>query len=67
MSNLIHSYPTVFAIGHKMIADLFNGSVVVEEKVDGSQFSFGVIDGELVCRSKGQQIVVNAPEKEGSA
>jgi hypothetical protein len=60
---MINSYPTVFAIGHRAIQDLFNGSVVVEEKVDGSQFSFGVIDGELQCRSKGKNLILDAPEK----
>jgi hypothetical protein len=59
----VHSYPTVFAIGHRAIADLFNGYVLVEEKVDGSQFSFGIIDGELQCRSKGKQLILDAPEK----
>lgn len=59
----LHSYATVFAIGHKMIEGLFSGPVVVEEKVDGSQFSFGLIDGELVCRSKGKQLILDAPEK----
>lgn len=60
---MIGSYPTVFAIGHKMIEGLFAGPVVVEEKVDGSQFSFGVVDGELMCRSKGKQLILDAPEK----
>lgn len=59
----INSYPSIFAIGHRAIADIFSSNVVVEEKIDGSQFSFGVIDGELMCRSKGQQLVLDAPEK----
>jgi len=60
---MINSYPTVFAIGHKAIEGLFSGNVIVEEKVDGSQFSFGVIDGQLECRSKGKQLILDAPEK----
>lgn len=60
---MIHSYSTVYAIGHAATAELFLDTVLVEEKVDGSQFSFGVIDGVLQCRSKGQQLVVDAPEK----
>jgi hypothetical protein len=60
---MINSYPSVFAIGHKMIADLFKGSVIVEEKIDGSQFSMGIIDGELMCRSKGKNLILDAPEK----
>jgi len=60
---MIHSYATVFQLGHKMIADIFSGPVVVEEKVDGSSFSFGLIDGELQCRSKSKQLILDAPEK----
>jgi hypothetical protein len=59
----IHSYPTVYAIGHAAIRDIFGGPVIVQEKVDGSQFSFGLLDGELVCRSKGKQLLMDAPEK----
>ena len=59
----INSYPEVYAIGHKVIHDLFDGEVLVEEKIDGSQFSMGVVNGELCCRSKGKQIILDAPEK----
>lgn len=63
MSEHIHSYPSVYAIGHQAIAGLFDGPVVVEEKVDGSQFSFGTLDGALRCRSKGKDLVPDAPER----
>lgn len=59
----IHSYPKVYNLGHPELDNLLDGPVTVEEKVDGSQFSFGVIDGELRCRSKGQQIDVDHPEE----
>jgi len=36
------SYPSIFNLGHRAVADLLKGPVLVEEKVDGSQFSFGV-------------------------
>lgn len=58
-----HSYPKIYALGHAAIADLFDGIVLVEEKIDGSQFSFGMIEGELRCRSKGKQIDLDAPDK----
>ena len=60
---MINSYATVFQLGHKMIADIFSSPVVLEEKIDGSSFSFGIIDGELQCRSKGKQLILDAPEK----
>lgn len=63
MSDSWHSYPSIFALGHKAVTELFLDSVVVQEKIDGSQFSMGRFDGELRCRSKGAQLVVDAPEK----
>ena len=60
---MLHSYSTIYAIGHKAILELLSSSVVVEEKIDGSQLSFGLIDGELQCRSRKQQMVMDAPEK----
>lgn len=50
-----HSYPPVYAIGHRALADLFNGYVTIEEKIDGSQFSFGLFDDGLHCKSKRQE------------
>lgn len=62
-----HSYPSIFAIGHRALSELLLDPVIVEEKVDGSQFSFGLFDqdGERVlrCRSKGAQLNIVAPEK----
>ena len=65
MSDTVHSYPKVYNLGHPEIASLLEGPVAVEEKVDGSQFSFHVDaeTGDLLCRSKGQQVVTGAPEK----
>jgi hypothetical protein len=58
------SYPKVFAIGHRATLGLFNRPVIVEEKIDGSQFSFGVdSSGRLHCRSRGQVIDPEHPEK----
>lgn len=62
--NSWHSYPSIFAIGHKALESLFDCDVLVEEKIDGSQFSFGVTeDGELRVRSKGAVMLADAPEK----
>lgn len=59
----LHSYPKVFAVGHSAVKELFSGPVLVEEKVDGSQFSFGVAGGQVFMRSKGAEILLEAPEK----
>lgn len=53
----LSSYPSVYAIGHRALEGLFDGPVLVEEKVDGSQFSFALdVDGSVRCRSKGAQL-----------
>lgn len=64
-TNHINSYPSVYAIGHKAIERIFYDGVpvLIEEKVDGSQFSMCRIDGVLHCRSKGKELMVSAPEK----
>jgi len=51
----LNSYPKVYNLGHAAIVHLFDEPVTVEEKVDGSQFSFALIDGELSARSKGKE------------
>lgn len=62
--NSWHSYPSIYNLGHRAITDLFSVPVNIEEKVDGSQFSFGVDEeGELHVRSKGAVMIVGAPEK----
>ena len=63
-----HSYPQIFALGHKYLAELLLDDVVVQEKIDGSQFSFGwfsnyPISNGLRMRSKGAQLNIEAPEK----
>ena len=62
MSSL-HSYPKVYAIGHRAVQELFLDPVLIEEKVDGSQISFGTQGGQLVLRSRGQELYVDNPEK----
>lgn len=58
-----HSYPSLYNLGHRALEKLFDGPVVIQEKVDGSQFSFGVFDGVLKCRSKGAQLDVLYPQQ----
>ncbi len=58
-----HSYPKLYNVGHAAVKDIFQTEVLVEEKVDGSQFSFGKIDGKLKVRSKGVEIDPDNPEK----
>lgn len=59
----ITSYPKVYNLGHSAVRDIFNEPVIVEEKVDGSQFSFGRLEDQLVCRSHGADVYVENPAK----
>lgn len=58
-----HSYPKIYGLGHGIIKELLFDEVVVEEKLDGSQFSFGVFNGEIKMKSNGAEIFVDDPEK----
>lgn len=71
MSNSWHSYSSSFNLGHKAVADIFSVDVNIEEKVDGSQFSFArmpliengeVVGSELLIRSKGAVMYIDAPQ-----
>lgn len=59
----IQSFPKIFSIGTPYIKNIFDEKVYITEKVDGSQFAFGMIDGELLLRSKGAQIFPESPQK----
>lgn len=50
------SYPKIMALGHRYTKEVLDKEVVAEEKIDGSQFSFGSFGGELKLRSKGATI-----------
>lgn len=63
--NSWHSYPSIFNLGHRAVANLLNVNVNLEEKIDGSQFSFGYAEdnGDLLVRSKGAVMIPDAPER----
>lgn len=53
---MLPGYNKVNRLGHRHTQGLLEGNVVVQEKVDGSQFSFGLIDGVPRFRSKGAEV-----------
>lgn len=62
MLDKIHDYGQVYQLGHREVRPLFTGEVLIEEKIDGSSFGFGLTsntDGQILMRSKGAQIFVN--------
>ncbi len=54
--NRLRGYSSPFNLGHKALKGFWYGTIYASEKVDGSQFSFGLVEGELVCRSRRQPI-----------
>lgn len=59
----LSDYPKIFTMGHRWVKELLLDPVIVEEKLDGSQFSFGLLeDLTLTCRSKGQELDVVNPQ-----
>ena len=61
------SYPSIYALGHRALAELLLDDVIVQEKIDGSQFSFGRFPGYPLndgfrMRSKGAQLNIDAPD-----
>ena len=60
----VPSYTKVLTLGARGTERALVGPVVVQEKVDGSQFAFGVdADGNIGCRSHHQQLSLDAPTK----
>lgn len=57
------AFPKILQLSDPKLADLFEGPVQITEKVDGSQFAFGKLNGELRMRSKGRELVIDAPDK----
>lgn len=52
----IKSFPKIFALGTDYVSSIADNEVEITEKIDGSQFAFGKIDGNLMTRSKGCMI-----------
>lgn len=63
MTPSIPSHPKILQLGK--LGNILDGSIVVEEKIDGSQFAFGraADDGRLVFRSKGKELFVENVDK----
>lgn len=52
----IKAFPKIFALGTYYVSSIADNEVEITEKIDGSQFVFGKIDGNLMTRSKGCMI-----------
>lgn len=54
------NYGKIWQISHREVKDILQHKVLIEEKIDGSQFSFGKKDGKLWCDSHHQHLNVDA-------
>src|SRR3990167_2296993 len=61
---MIGSYSSPFAVGHKALERLWDNPVWIEEKVDGSQFSFRREGSALLARSHKQDRTVSPHKTE---
>jgi hypothetical protein len=52
----------IYDVNHSAVEEILKHPVEVQEKIDGSFFAFGVFDGQLRFRSKGQDIKPDDPE-----
>ncbi len=57
------AFPKIFALGEPRIYKIFDDDVEITEKVDGSQFGFGKINGELIVRSRRRELILTHPDK----
>ena len=60
---MLSSYGEVYALGHRQVLTIFDDEVTIEEKIDGSQFSFGVVNGIICFRSKGAELFADSEGK----
>lgn len=59
---MVGAFPKINALGTKYVQDIFMEPVEITEKLDGSQFGVGRVNGELVMRSKGAIIDQSNPD-----
>jgi len=60
---MLKKYPKVQQLGERYTKKIYEDEVEITEKLDGSQFRFGLVDGNLVCCSKGAIIDIDKPDK----
>lgn len=58
---MMSGYPKVYNAGRAEVSEVLNGDVVIEEKLDGSQFSFSNDNGTLKVRSHHAELLIENP------
>ncbi len=59
----LSDYSKVHQLYHREVVRMKGHQVVVQEKIDGSQISFGQKGGELFVRSKNRMVDLDSPDK----
>ena len=59
---MLKKYPKVQQLGSRYTKNIYEDEVEISEKLDGSQFRWGLVDGHLVCCSKGAVIDIDKPD-----
>lgn len=60
----LNAIPKVYSLGHRHTQGILEGEIRIQEKIDGSQFSFCFTSGDvpmLECRSKGTVMLSGDP------
>ncbi len=57
-------WPKIHSFGHRYNRHIFDGNVQITEKVDGSQFSFGMLGSDLIIRSKEASLYPEDPQSQ---
>ena len=60
---MIKGLGKIYTVGHERAPDIFSNTCEVTEKIDGSQFSFGMSNGRFFMRSKNRNIRIGDDEK----
>lgn len=59
----VKRFQKIHQLGTRYTHGIFEGPVEITEKIDGSQFGFGLLEGKLICRSRGNYLNLENPEK----
>ena len=59
---MLKNYPKVQHMGTRYTKKIFDDTVEITEKLDGSQFRFGLLDNHLMCCSKGSVLSLDTTD-----
>lgn len=60
---MLPPFPKIFSLGQVYIKNILDGPIEITEKLDGSAFSFGNLDGTVSMRSKRAQLFGGMADK----